>query len=217
MVKRLVLALALSLVCLPVGAETGHHLAFAKHGWLYVAQITPSGRLVRGDPVRVARLPRPGETPQLSWSPDGGSILVSGEREVWLVDARQGSLPRKVTDGSDAGFSPDGRRLVFADASGGVSVLDLATGRVTLLRAKAQQPVWAGDRVAVVDASSPTEFSASVLVLEADGGKVRFTAPAMVNPIRLVLSPDGRYLAFEPHLSRPLSGSVIFDARRQAA
>lgn len=77
-----------------------------------------------------------------SWSPDGKSIAylsdASGEYEIYVRAQDGGGEPRRVTtNGSVWRFAPvwsrDGKRLLFADRSHRLVVLDVATGRETEL------------------------------------------------------------------------------------
>jgi dipeptidyl-peptidase-4 len=65
------------------------------------------------------------------WSPRGDSILVSGDRDLWLVPIPQGS-PRRLTHAEGAeevpDFSPDGDRIAFV-RSNNLFALELATGK----------------------------------------------------------------------------------------
>ncbi len=77
-----------------------------------------------------------------SWSPDGKSIAylsdASGEYEIYLRAQDGSGEPRRLTtNGSVWRFAPvwsrDGKRLLFADRSHRLVVLDVATGRETEL------------------------------------------------------------------------------------
>ena len=67
-----------------------------------------------------------------SWSPDGRKIVVGSSRPVLgVIDVATGAIKDIPTDGTDSwagvSWSPDGTRLL----TGGLKVLDLATGTVT--------------------------------------------------------------------------------------
>lgn len=64
------------------------------------------------------------------WSPDGNSLLLEGEGDLWLFDAESGKLRRLTTGGGkeDPAFSPDGGRIGFVHGNN-LYVLDVASGR----------------------------------------------------------------------------------------
>ena len=78
-----------------------------------------------------------------AWSPDGHSIAywsdVTGEYELWIRSADGQSSPRQITkDGSEdptwryaAEWSPDSKRLAFADRKARLRVVEVASGSIT--------------------------------------------------------------------------------------
>ena len=75
--------------------------------------------------------PQAGPAPaQVAFAPAGQILAVIGSRDfVWdLATDRQQSLPPSSRPGSSraVAFSPDGRRLVLADADGQIRFLDVA-------------------------------------------------------------------------------------------
>lgn len=69
-----------------------------------------------------------------AWSPDGAHVVFASTRDrgdgglsLWLVDARAGATPRRLTEGAASdmtpAWAPDGRAVVFASSRGGT--LDL--------------------------------------------------------------------------------------------
>ena len=156
----------------------------------------------------------PGFYQELSWSPDGSSLLVSvleitdGDPgfayRVWTLDPDEASA-RPITDGpSDywTSWAPDGERVVFAgDGEGGA--LDLYTmradgsDRVALVATEASetQPDWApdGDRVVFVRYEGDR---AQLWTVEADGSDERLLAGPAGEPQNPEWSPDGARIAF---------------------
>jgi Tol biopolymer transport system component len=123
---------------------------------------------VDGEEERVL-LPRAGAPPvpisAPAWSPDGKLIAFVGDgARVELVTPdgeRQGGFDAEA-NGTSLSWSPDSSRLAFdrfletkADVRHVVVVLDLATGKETLLRGEqlgAQEPAWSpeGDQIAFI-------------------------------------------------------------------
>jgi Tol biopolymer transport system component len=138
------------------------------------------------------------------------------------VEVKQNTKPRKVAMGADPSFSPDGKYLAFTYIPGGdvlvsdhaykVCILNLSTNQIRTLRENAREPFWSSDgrEIALID-TSPQDFNASTLIVDAQTGKIRFQTDKMVNPTTPLLSPNGRYLAVHPHMSRPLTGHIIID------
>ena len=96
-----------------------------------------------------------------AWSPDGQMIAFSGSAaggagtDLWLVRP-DGTGLRDLADGAPGdrapSWSPDGTRIVFAafrsDASPPtteIDVVDVATGRISVLASGFDDPVWSAD------------------------------------------------------------------------
>ncbi len=67
----------------------------------------------------------------IAWTPDGQTILVSGNQGIVLYDAVTLNKTRTIpTSGAMAFFSPDGRLAAWANQDKTISLLDIATGEV---------------------------------------------------------------------------------------
>lgn len=214
----------------------GGRIAFAKDEWsgVYGDQVV-GGIFVMGHDgsdarrltkVACAERPDPCFDEEPSWSPDGGTIAFhrygSTLRdcaasatcpEIWTVRS-DGSGARRLTSGWEASFSPDGRRLVFADASSpgdhtacrtaadvpeqcqGYLYISNAdgTGRRALGVAGAS-PQWSPDGTRVVfQAGEMHRYDIAVLDL-ATAEVTRVTADAN-SETAPAWSPDGRDIAY---------------------
>ena len=82
-------------------------------------------------------------------SPDGKWVAYrSSEGHGIFIISRDGGVPRKVSNGWGANWSPDGNSLVFSDSTGSwqtpeVKLLDLRTGGVRLVPGGQMGPRWA--------------------------------------------------------------------------
>jgi hypothetical protein len=207
-----------SIVSVADQASAGPRLVYVKGGALWSVPLQANGQLARG--ARATKLPgleklKHDEGVELLASPDGRRLALTREADeassVVLIDltaAGRGLVEQLA--GEEPAFSPDGLQIAYdgvADGKRGVVILTLATGETRLLRAGVQSPFWADDRIAVCG----TDSEAPVLVLDAKTGKQMYYLGPAVNPLPPTLSPNGRYLAFDFHLSRPVVGDTLVD------
>jgi eukaryotic-like serine/threonine-protein kinase len=120
-------------------------------GTLWRSRKDGSDRLQLSFPPLYAALP--------CWSPDGGEIVFDAfqpgkPRKIYLVSADGGAplelMPQNGGPEGDAGWSPDGRSLVFGGPGSGPSaihLLDVKTHEVTTLpdSQKSFSPRWSPD------------------------------------------------------------------------
>jgi Tol biopolymer transport system component len=85
------------------------------------------------------------------YSPDGSQIAFIGSREglfddLWVAPAAGGDA-QKLATGEIAipRWSPDGTRILYNGGSGGVYVVDVATGEQTLVVESDHVPAWVDD------------------------------------------------------------------------
>src|SRR5258706_10328479 len=66
-----------------------------------------------------------------SWSPDGRTLLLTGDKDLWLYDVAKKDLRRVTRDENEeeaASFSPDGRLVAFVRKND-LYVLEVASGK----------------------------------------------------------------------------------------
>ncbi|HYE85457.1 MAG TPA: amidohydrolase family protein [Vicinamibacterales bacterium] len=199
----------------PVISPDGTQIAFAAVGDIYVMPV--SG----GAPVNITRDEALDTDP--AWSPDGGSLVYSSDKDsphlqLWIRDLKSG-VANKVTDiptqPQGASFSPDGKRIVFFNVDGEwrvaeMSVLDVASGRITKIHDSLPQPgipTWSpdGKRIALAGIAPMTvrfrEGTNQIQTISASGGDVKWYAPMPMLSIDSrggagpVWSPDGSKMA----------------------
>jgi tricorn protease len=161
-----------------------------------------------GEPRNESQTPAAREH-SASWSPDGRWFAflsdATGEYEIW-VKAADGRTParRVTTDGSTWRYapqwSPDSRKLAFADKLVRLRVVDVESGRVSDVDRSDVEDItdfsWSPDSRWLAYVKTEGTRLPGIWLHALDGGRtVRLTAglAADTNP---TFDPDGRYLYF---------------------
>lgn len=136
-----------------------------------------------------------------AWSPDGKSLYFASSRDRGFKIFRHdfdGGPDTAIVTGIQPAVSPDGKRLAFAQR--GVSVMDLATGQSSVVRAEETEyrvkPAWTpdGHRILYV---TEDKGSNDIRIISADGGyPVELTIDEARHEMSPTVSPDGRRFAF---------------------
>jgi|GEM_PF-2790992 Periplasmic component of the Tol biopolymer transport system len=132
-----------------------------------------------GGSVRQLTVRRVGADADPAWSPDGGRVFFTsdrdGNREIYSVNAQTGDDLRRLTndpaDDAQPCVSPDGRTVLFVSARGGA----------------ANRRIWRANATDGTDAQ-PLTLSAPALARLPLEGEGDFATP--------VYSPDGSRIAF---------------------
>jgi len=143
------------------------------------------------------------------WSPDGRRIAfisdLSGEEEVYVVDALGKGKPERLTTGGkamryDPEWSPDGKRLAFSDKDGRLWVVTVADKKLTEVvretRGEIRDYAWSpgGDHLAF-SVSNPTGFR-SIWIWSVEGGKLRRITDEQFHANQPAWDPKGDYLYY---------------------
>ena len=143
------------------------------------------------------------------WSPDGKWISyisdATGEDELWVAP-QDGSAPaRQITKGADTYkyqpyWSPDSKKLLWADKKLRLQYADVESGKVTLVdQATANEfndYTWSPDSKWIAYAR-PEELRATTVVLYAvDGGKKIEITDGWFESYQPAFGEDGKYLFF---------------------
>jgi Tol biopolymer transport system component len=148
------------------------------------------------------------------FSPDGRFIAVSRGlkqrsllTETWLADLTRGNMTRLPTDpgvnSATALWSPDGSRIAFSSfPSGGVFVRDIrSSGKPKLLfQLPAFSPLddWSRDgRYMIYEAIDWKTFGFDIGLRDLQTGTNRSLIATRANESGGVLSPDGRWIAYQ--------------------
>ena len=178
-------------------SPNGRWLVATRNGELW---LQPFG----GDDSRARRLTRKGR--DAIWSPNGQRLAFFRGRALWSIRVdSHGSrllwlLPEDIAPPPDAGaidWSPDGRRLVFADPQGRLWEVAISAPRLRRLGPvglRGFSPRWSprGTWVAFADEDG------RLTVLNVRSGRVRVLAQAVNG---FAWSPDGRFLAISNTLT----------------
>src|SRR5262249_44588040 len=144
-----------------------------------------------------------------AWSPDGKLIAyvsdASGEDEIWVVPQDGKGPPQQVTTGGDCykyGFdwSPDSKRLLWADRKQRLQYVDLATKKVTpVAQSKVfeiRDYVWSPDGRWVAYAQPEEQGLARVYLYSLEQNKSVPVTDGWYASSAPCFSGDGRYLFF---------------------
>ena len=160
------------------------------------------------DSANVVRLTEHPERDQRGvFSPDGETIAFVSQRDgdvaIWLMDA-DGANPRKLVQGGQPSFSPDGRRIAFTssafDDNDEIYLIDIdGSNRTRLTENRRKLDMFAsfspkGDYLVY----NSEEFGGQELMLmRADGqGQTRISIAEETYEQEPVWSPDGKGIAY---------------------
>jgi Tol biopolymer transport system component len=160
------------------------------------------------DSANVVRLTEHPERDQRGvFSPDGETISFVSQRDgdvaVWLM-AADGSNPRKLVQGRQPSFSPDGRRIAFTssafDDNDEIYLIDLdGSNRTRLTENRRKLDMFAsfspkGDRLVY---NSEAFGGQELMIMRADGqGQTRISIAEDTYEQEPVWSPDGKGIAY---------------------
>jgi Tol biopolymer transport system component len=150
-----------------------------------------------------------------TWSPDGRFVVFASTRaggnSLWIVEARAGAEPRRLTAGKSIdqqpSFSPRGDALVFSSNRGGSFDLwrlamaadpPRAAGgptRLTDAPTDEQSPAWSPDGKNIVFMAVADDGSSTVWTAPAEGGAPRRISAGPLDGTP-AWSPDGASIAF---------------------
>ncbi len=188
-------------------APKGERALFGARGEIFTAPAQ------HGEIRNVSRTPDAREI-SVAWSPDGKWISylsdATGEYEVY-VRAQDGSgEPRRITrDGSVWRFppvwSPDSKKLAFADSANSLHVVDIDSGRLSLVDTTRHtnnnfrdltQYVWSPDSQWLAYTKVNASYNSSIWVYSVRESRARQLTEDATSEQSPAFDPKGRYLYF---------------------
>ena len=143
------------------------------------------------------------------WSPDGHWIAYlsdqTGEDEIWVAPQDGKAAARRLTtDGHCWRFpplwSPDSKKIAFADKDLKLFVVDVASGKVTQAdqakESEISDYVWSLDSRWIAYTKSDAEQFNQVYLYSLAGGQVTRVTSEMTNSYAPAFDPGGKYLYF---------------------
>ncbi len=121
------------------------------------------------------------------WSPKGDSLLVDGEKDLWLLDVASGRKTRLTNDGEekeDATFAPTGERVAFVKKNN-IYVVEIASGAVKQLTSDGSEDVLNGKLDWVYEEELANRATGRAYEWSPDGKKIAY--------LRLDDTPVPRY------------------------
>ena len=153
-----------------------------------------------------------------AWSPCGAKVAWisdrSGEFEIWVADQDGSKEPVKLTEHKDGyrhtlRWSPDGKKIAFADQSLRCYFVDIASKKVTTVdRAEYEnvdvstdlRPIydfaWSPDSRFIAYTKMNSEGVNQIHVYSLDTGKVHCASDGLFNDFHPVFTRDGAHLLF---------------------
>jgi Tol biopolymer transport system component len=183
---------------------------------VFVSNVLPGGRDVPGLSILSLETgkqeelhPRMTTISRLRWSPDGRSILASGQDQkgrggLYQIDAQTGDVSPVVQSGGrrfpwESAWSPDGRTIYY-EMGQGIVARDLRTGQERGIRSDARHFAPSPDgRFLAVGREDPSTKSGVLEIVALDTGQSRelLRVPdASVFYRVLSWSADGRFVFF---------------------
>lgn len=153
-----------------------------------------------------------------AWSPDGKSIAYlsdkSGEYEIYITDHRGKTEAVKLTDHKDGyrhtlRWSPDSKKIAFADQTLRFFYLDVKTKKITEVDKAAYENVdialdlkpiydftWSPGSRYLAYSKMDADLVTKVYIYSLDTGKIHCVSQGLFNDFHPVFTTDGEHLLF---------------------
>jgi len=192
----------------------GKLAAFVVHGEVFVSGIASKEDQEVAAPPTVRITATPHREKDLSWSPDGKSLLFASDREgsfdLWLARPADeeagwtGSYGFDLTRLTDspaeehgAGFSPDGERIAYLRGKGDLVVTDTRGRKERVLFEYWDTPQgcdWSPDGKWIACSRHDMDYNSDIWILPAEGGEAYNVSRHPDEDTFPRWSPDGKRL-----------------------
>lgn len=143
------------------------------------------------------------------WSPDGKQIAyysdATGEYELYLLENKEGAIPRQITSGSaawkyTAEWSPGSSHLVYSDRTMKLWLADVSTGRQTAIDEATAEEIrdytFSPDGDWIAYSKSSPNYQSAIWVYQLSSGRKYQLTDATFSDSNPVFSRDGKFLFF---------------------
>ena len=193
----------------------GDLVAFTVHGDVFLTELRSEEELELAEPPTLQVTATPAREKDLTWSPDGSTLVFASEREgsydlhavrrsdpeaEWTTafDLSTEQLTADAEEETLAKFSPDGERLAFVRGTGTLAVIPATGGEPTVLVDHWETPdyAWSPDGRWIAYSIPDAAYNHEVWIVSSEGGTPYNVSRHPDDDLTPRWSPDGRRLVW---------------------
>jgi len=186
-------------------SPTGARAVFEARGEIFT---------VPGEKGNVRNLSRnPGAADRTpAWSPDGAKVAWfsdrTGEYRLYIADQDGQAAPREIaidpaTFFYDLAWSPDSKKVAFTDAGRSMYIVDVATGKATVIDTdrmahpeRSMVPVWSPDSRFIAYARQLPNQYRGIMIYSLEDSRTRQVTDGLSDAVAPAWDKSGKYLYF---------------------
>ena len=149
-----------------------------------------------------------------AWSPDGKSLAywsdANGEYQLMIKDMSSDAVAKKITSFTSGFYysifwSPDSKKLVFTNQKMGITLVDVATGSVSVID-KGLDPFegtlrsfgvsWSPDSRYIAYSRSVSAIASAILLYDTESKKLNQVTSGFYSDFDPAFSTDGKYMFY---------------------